>query len=377
MYKNDFDMERAADCLLHVNFRERGTEWIDRFGMDTIMGFGALVVGIGTYMAIAGADPKVHLASDLLTGYIGNTPCALYGVMNFAWSIFVYVRAGKHTREPQLIADGKVKDLLNNRAKEFKAHSFVSGMTGIVAGAASLLTYTYWHAYVVLAVCLVVSVFLNYFWRIRLGYDRPLLQEGRYLDFYDDDIIAALQYTIYWRGRLKDCKSSKNPELDELDVLRPVLGELPDVMNFLRRHNLFEEFCLQLCTEYSTDTRLFHDPWQQCDPLTIRAEELLHRAAEYEDISKIIWDVSEGVIGKSASRCFKYQQRWLLEALGCYRAILNEPKRIRRSDSERPTLTQLAAHTLGEHLNTCSLCRKDPASSAGSEVGDRLRKSGG
>jgi hypothetical protein len=43
---------RAVDCLLDMNFRETGTEVVDRIGMDICMGFGAFVVGIGTYMAI-------------------------------------------------------------------------------------------------------------------------------------------------------------------------------------------------------------------------------------------------------------------------------------------------------------------------------------
>ncbi|KAK0639627.1 hypothetical protein B0T16DRAFT_313441, partial [Cercophora newfieldiana] len=315
----DDNLAVAVDCLLGVNFREQGTEWVDRFGMDTIMGLGAFVVGVGTYMAIGGADPRVHLASDLLTGYIGNSPCALYGLMNLAWSIFVWLRASKHTRAPQLIPSTDVKKLLENRATEFKMHSLMSGMTGMVAGCASLLTYTYWQAYVVLAACLVFSVILNFFWRHRLGYHRPIFQEGHVMVFYGDDIINALQYTIYWEKQLA-AGNTEGTHADPLSVLRPMLASLPDVTTFLRRQNLFDEFCLELCSKYSHDTRLFPDA--STVPLTINEIKLLHLAAESSDVDAIIRDVAKEVIKKAVPTCFKYQQRWLLEVLGCYRAIL-------------------------------------------------------
>ncbi|CAM6097645.1 unnamed protein product [Calypogeia fissa] len=45
--------------------------------MDILMGFGAVLVGVGTLMAIRGANPTVYLISNLLSGYIGNTPGGL------------------------------------------------------------------------------------------------------------------------------------------------------------------------------------------------------------------------------------------------------------------------------------------------------------
>jgi hypothetical protein len=47
-----------------------GTELVDLIGMDIVMGFGAVLVGIGTCMAIGGANPGVFPASDLMSGYI-------------------------------------------------------------------------------------------------------------------------------------------------------------------------------------------------------------------------------------------------------------------------------------------------------------------
>jgi hypothetical protein len=309
----------SVDCLLHVNFREQGTEWVDRVGMDIIMGFGAFIVGIGTYMAIAGENPHIHLASDLLTGYIGNSPCAMYGLLNLVWSVFIWIRANRHTSEPQLIQEPNIKDLLELRAKEFKAHSLLSGATGLVAGAASLLTYTYWQAYVVLAVCLVSSVVLNFFWRHRLGYDRPLVEVGRDVVFFSEDITYALKYTTSWRARLER-KMDEGSDSDPLQVLHPMLGSLSDIMTFLRRHHLFEEFCLEICSQ-SDDTRLFDvlpDGSRQ-----MQAENLI-RLPEDGGLGARIQEIAKNVIKETAPTCFQYQQRWLLEALGCCRAMQNK-----------------------------------------------------
>lgn len=81
---------------LEVNRREIGTEIIDRLAMDSIMGFGALLVGIGTYMAIGGANPHVYHASNLLSGYIGNSPPAIWGLANTIWCIYILRRAWRH-----------------------------------------------------------------------------------------------------------------------------------------------------------------------------------------------------------------------------------------------------------------------------------------
>ena len=93
---------RSRDSLpylharLEVNRREIGTEIIDRLAMDSLMGFGALLISIGTYMAIGGVNPHVYLASNLLSGYIGNCPPAIWGLANTVWCIYILRRAWRH-----------------------------------------------------------------------------------------------------------------------------------------------------------------------------------------------------------------------------------------------------------------------------------------
>lgn len=83
-------------ACLEVNRREIGTEIIDRLAMDSIMGFGALLIGIGTNMAIGGANPHVFLASNLLSGYIGNALPAIWGLVNTIWCTYILRRASRH-----------------------------------------------------------------------------------------------------------------------------------------------------------------------------------------------------------------------------------------------------------------------------------------
>jgi hypothetical protein len=74
--------DRSLDIRLEVNRREFGQEMVDRYLMDVFMGFSSLVVGVGTLMAIGGANPHVYRASNLLSGYIGNSPSSLWGIGN-------------------------------------------------------------------------------------------------------------------------------------------------------------------------------------------------------------------------------------------------------------------------------------------------------
>lgn len=158
-YSQDRQVARDLDCRLDVNFRETGTELVDRIGMDTVMGFGATMVGVGTLMAIGGANHHVYRASNLLSGYIGNAPCMLYGTVNAAWSMYVWRRAHRHSiAGPKELEADAVRQMLKNRTDTVKVHAAMNGVTGVVAGAASLVTATLWFGYVILAPCVISSV---------------------------------------------------------------------------------------------------------------------------------------------------------------------------------------------------------------------------
>ncbi|EHK96746.1 hypothetical protein M7I_7550 [Glarea lozoyensis 74030] len=140
---------RDAKAYLNVNYREMGTELLDRTGLDIFMGFGCVMVGIGTLMAIGGANPRVFRASNLLSGYIGNAPVAAFGLINAAWSIYIFRRAQhQFTASQRLLHDeAEIQSLLRQRTRRVQLHSTVLGAIGIFAGAASLVTAEHWEGY--------------------------------------------------------------------------------------------------------------------------------------------------------------------------------------------------------------------------------------
>jgi predicted outer membrane lipoprotein len=156
--------------------REIGTEVVDRIFMDILLGAGSILVGAGTLMAIGGANRRVFKASNLLSGYIGNGLAAAFGLLNSIWSWYLTHRFSKHdaaVRNTQPSDD--ISRRLHSRFRRFQWHAFINGTNGLAAGAASMVTATRWWGYVVLIPCIVSLIMCNYFWRKKLGYDRPVL----------------------------------------------------------------------------------------------------------------------------------------------------------------------------------------------------------
>jgi hypothetical protein len=170
---------------LDVNFREMGTELVDRMGMDVVMGFGAISIGVGMLMAIGGANYmyNVWYASNFLSGYIGNAPVALYGLVNTIWSAYVWRREHRHgIAGAKELEDDTVKRALNRRIRRFKTHSAINGAVGVIAGGALVVTATLWYGYPILLPCIILSIVRNCAWRHKLGYDRPLIKHRLRVD---------------------------------------------------------------------------------------------------------------------------------------------------------------------------------------------------
>ncbi|KAI1619819.1 hypothetical protein EDD37DRAFT_194048 [Exophiala viscosa] len=163
----------ALKVYKDVNQFELLTEIIDRFLMDVTMGFGATLVGAGTLMAIGGANPRVFEASNLLSGYIGNSPAAAYGILRLFWSMYVWRRSSRHqsAARRQAVRPGAA---FFRRYTRVKVYAFLAGPTSLVAGAASMITATRWQGYTVLVPCIILSWVCNFLYRKEIGYTRPL-----------------------------------------------------------------------------------------------------------------------------------------------------------------------------------------------------------
>ncbi|KAH6663345.1 hypothetical protein B0J14DRAFT_494808 [Halenospora varia] len=296
---------RDLETHLDVNHRELGTEMIDRMGMDIFMGFGAVMVGTGTLMAIGGADPKVYKASNLLSGYIGNAPVALYGLFNAWWSIYVWRRANRHRcaglRE---LKGDEVLPLLMRRTRRVKTHAVMIGISGIVAGGASLTTAQFWYGYPILVPCIIMSAVCNYMWRTRIGYDRQLLQHRPQID--KASFVQELQILIFLR------KLMKHPPPDLLHQVVPNADSMVSILELLVSHDLFAEFCARLLKDTSLAIAALGP---LAGEIEISPQRLLDAdSACYPRFAQI----AGTTIVEMGDIHFKYRERYLLEALGCY-----------------------------------------------------------
>lgn len=162
---------KDIDVLLELNNRELGSESINRFGMDVLMGFGAVLICIGTYMAIGGANKKVWLASNILSGYLGNAPIAIYGLVNAAWAIILARNTRAHVRATRAALSGSTAcRLVERRGQKVQLYCAINGTITILGGVSSMITATRWWGYTILAPVVVLSFVCNALWRTSVGY---------------------------------------------------------------------------------------------------------------------------------------------------------------------------------------------------------------
>jgi hypothetical protein len=301
----NIQLARDIESQLNVNFREMGTELVDRFGMDIVMGFGAILVGIGTLMAIGGANHSVYLASNLLSGYIGNAAVTLYGTANAAWSAYVWRRAYRHgTAGAKELKGDIIEGALKRRIRSVKTHASINGVTGTIAGAASLITATEWWGYPILVPCIVSSILCNYMWRHKIGYDRPLVRHPPSVDKIS--LIEELKFVTFARHILQRVPLDSLPQL----ISDPVT--LPSVVQFLFKEDLFEDFYIRLLQDASLSTSLL-GPLEE--EMAIDIGSLLRADALF--VPRLL-EIAQTTVSEKGPTQFQYRERYLLEALGCY-----------------------------------------------------------
>lgn len=230
---------RNVQAWLSLNFRELGWELIDRALMDVLVGFAAILVGVGTLMAIGGADRAVFDASNLLSGYIGNGFVAVYGLVNAAWSAYLYIRARKH----KAVARDRLPDKhIQSRAvwtfRNHQIYAVVNGLTLLVSSAGSLISSTMWWGYVILIPCIASSVFCNIFWRRHVGYDRLMahFQVGHLTNF---DLYCHIHQAVNIQKWF------------EQDVLQSKLGLMSksQLLQTVKDVSCYEDLCIHLACQ--------------------------------------------------------------------------------------------------------------------------------
>lgn len=306
-YKSEKIIDIGLACQLDVNRREMGTEVFDRLVMDVLMGCGSIIVSIGTYLAIGGANRTIWFTSNLLSGYIGNSPAAIFGLTNVFWCAFVWFRAGRHGTAAVKELDVDVaKYQLKPRLRAIKIHALVTGVTGLVAGCASMVTATMWWGYVVLIPCIVSCIWGNCFWRRKLGYRRLLSQPSSRLTA--EMLVDELRFLARARQEILEA-----PSPDIFKTLGIDTTSLHPMLEFMRKSNLFHDFSHHILH----NRRLFTAVSNQFEHemTTITSQKILETNS---DLTEDLLEVARKCIKKSGPECLAYRERYLLEILGCY-----------------------------------------------------------
>ncbi|OJJ50664.1 hypothetical protein ASPZODRAFT_52168, partial [Penicilliopsis zonata CBS 506.65] len=299
------------ETRIGVNTRELGSEIIDRIAMDILMGSGSILVGVGTIMAIWGADRRIFLTSNLLSGYIGNGLPALFGVVNAGWSAYLWRRFSQHdhacSKDPS-VADFRPR--LHLRFCRFKWHACINGVNGVVAGAASLVTATHWQGYVVLVLCIVTSILCNYFWRYRLGYDRPLIMTASPLAVSADEnqLLTELQAVTQIHQMLVQ---QRTVSLPLNTTAEPCMSS---ILRFLVENDLFPGFCEWLAKNprFPQEAKAkFFPPGE--DFITIATEDFLKIS---EATEQLLLESCRQFLSDAGIEIFTGRERYLLELVG-------------------------------------------------------------
>lgn len=304
------------DVLLTLTFRELGTEFINRLGMDVLMGGGAVLISIGTYMAIGGENRTVFEVSNILSGYLGNTPIALYGLVNFLWGMYIWSKAREHTRAARKSIKGtKAFVLVKRRSFLVQLYCAVNGTATLVGGVGSMLTATRWWAYVILIPVIISSFVCNLFWRKRIGYTRDCT-DGE-ADMSSDRLICALYVAVSAESKLRNDKTGR----PALTLLGKEGASLSEVIAFIQDNGLLEEYCIRLVSIPEIREHVSAIDHETSDTeLTVSTDDLVNSQSEYHSV---LIQAAQDCIRDVGSRHFTSRERYLSEVLGISLALSN------------------------------------------------------
>ncbi|KAF9870870.1 hypothetical protein CkaCkLH20_11542 [Colletotrichum karsti] len=293
-----------VDVLLDSNFRELGSEVANRFGLDICSGFGAFLISIGTFMAIGGANRQVWFASNILSGYLGNAPIALYGLISSIWSAFIFRRASQHRHlaaRSSRLQGSHAKALVGRRTRNVHIFTSVSAVSSIIGGAASLVTATRWEGYIVLIPVILSSMFYNAWLRRHVAYDRPSI--GRSMNLNENTVIQQLELAaVTW----EEIRGQSSP----LSKLVIDTASLSAVINYFVVNDLLEDLCVRLMQNKALVVALID---QESTEVALDMKRLL---AIPKETHSIIFDAANDIVRKRGPLHFQYRQRYLAEVLG-------------------------------------------------------------
>ncbi|KAG9240185.1 hypothetical protein BJ878DRAFT_430839 [Calycina marina] len=320
-------LARDLEVRLEMNFRETGVEWMNRFGMDVLLGFGAVIVGVGTLLAIGGRNPTVFQVSNLLSGYIGNGPAALWGLSHVAWCILIWNRMRQHQKvaERHFEKNSDIRRRMLRRVRNVKRHMAIYGSAGFIVGMASLVSATNWWGYVILGPCLIVTICCNFNFRRSICYSRVSIEQMSLAE--KDAILLQLKGISSLRRILTGAGSASLTHLNSEPMT------FATAMRFILCHGLFADFCTRLIEDEDLTRSIFGEPQ---DVLVIRSHGLLLATGKIETRLRDLALVCIGDVGvRFISRDHEV---FLLDLLGCLLSLPSEMNFRRSSKDDIETM---------------------------------------
>jgi len=182
------------------------------------------------------------------------------------------------------------------------------GIAGFIVGMASLVSATMWWGYVIMAPCLVITLYSNLVFRRKICYSRVTIQEMPLVDL--ESLLSQLNGIISIRRILTGAGSASLTHLNA----KPMT--FASALEFILRHGLFGDFCMRLIQDPALVTMLFGDA---TDELIIDSKDLLACTGESElrlrDLARVcIGDVGVSFISRD-------HEAFLLDLLGSLLSI--------------------------------------------------------
>lgn len=296
------------DVYMAVTLRELGSEVSARWFMDLLLGCGAVLIAAGTYMAIAGANGGVWLASNILSGYLGNAPVVLYGLVSFAWALYIFCKAQGHvTATRKVLRGSRAAALVKRRSRHVQVFCVINGTATVLGGVGSMMTATMWWGYVVLVPVIASSLFCNVWWRRRVGYTRSAPDDFPPLD--PSCLVRDLEFAARAEVTIREHRTSPMRQF----VADP--SSLPDVLAFLQQHGLLDLYCLKIM---STDALCSALGGNQSDEVNLGVDGLL---AVPEPLHARLLEAAQECLGEFGLEHFKNRERYAAELLGTYYTI--------------------------------------------------------
>ncbi|KAK1237093.1 hypothetical protein MKX07_005972 [Trichoderma sp. CBMAI-0711] len=294
------------DVLLSVVYREIGTEGINRWGLNLFMGAGAVLIAIGTYLALGGQNDAIFP-----------------GQQSALW-----ISQGHINAASKAIPGTRAMALIRRRSRNLQVYTSINGTATLVGGVGSMITATRWWGYVILIPVIMSAIFCNHWWRTRAGYTRRDLVPYGMSVMKVDELSTALDFAARAPKKIKEHK--KTP----LNAFVSDPTSLQAVLTFLQEYELLEPFCERLVK--SKDLRRVLGCAGEPEEIKIEISSLLDLP---KDQHPAIIQVAQDTVRKVGPTHFQYRERYAAELLGTYFVVLKHEAKHRekaRAQSEKP-----------------------------------------